>query len=148
MPTFEYECSTCQIEFEELLTQSDEVKQFSEEHPCPECHQMATRIKVSAVSFAFKAPAGQTAGSGVHGQSGVHDLDYPSVDKAVGRSAGKRWNSFNERKAKRDKVRKEAGTNAVTRVGDTVAPLDSGAASVRERAMNTFNTVKKSSDSE
>lgn len=146
MPTFEYACGDCEIEFEEHLTQSADVKQYSEAHPCPECKEMAPRIKVSAVSFAFKAPAGQTAGSGVHGQSGVHDLDYPSVDKAVGRSSGKRWSSFNERKAKRDKIRKEAGTNLVSRQGDSVVPLAPGAASVRERAMNTFNKVKKSSD--
>lgn len=145
MPTFEYSCDGCEIEFEEHLTQTDEVKLYSEAHPCPECKEMSSRIKVSAVSFTFKAPSGQTAGSGVHGQSGVHDLDYPSVDKAVGRSSGKRWNSFNERKAKRDQVRKESGTNSVSRVGDAVVPLDPGAASVRERAMNTFNHVKKSS---
>ena len=134
------------IEFEELLTQSDEVKQYSESYPCPECGEMAPRIKVSAVSFAFKAPAGQTAGSGVHGQSGVHDLDYPTVDKAVGRSASKRWGAFNARKAERDRIRKESGTNSVTRVGDTVAPLPSNAATIREKAMTTFNKAKKSSE--
>lgn len=143
MPTYEYACQACEVEFEELLTQSDEIQQFAKQHPCPQCGEPAPRI-ASAANFAFAAPARAAAGSGVHGQSGIHDLDYPSVDKAVGRSSAKRWDAFNQRKAERDKVRRESGTNAISVAGGRPAPIDKTVAAVREGALGTFNTVKKS----
>lgn len=142
MPIFEFRCEACNADFEELLIQSDDIRQFSQLHPCPTCRQPAPRI-ASAANFSFKAPPRQAAGSGVHGQSGVHDLDYPSADKAVGRSSSKRWEAANKRKAERDKVRKEAGTNLISVAGGKPEPVSTEAAKLRTMAMSTFNAVKK-----
>ena len=143
MPTFEYVCSACEVEFEEFLTQQEEIKNYTEWHPCPECHGRAERMKVSMVNFAFKAPVGQTQGSGVHGQSGVHDLDYPAVDKAVGRSSAAKWQRYGERKTARDKARKELGTNAVKQIDNIVMAADSGTLAVREQGIKTLNKAIK-----
>ena len=99
-------------------------------------------MKVSAVNFSFKAPAGQTSGSGVHGQSGVHDLDYPAVDKAVGRSAAKKWQYYGERKSARDKVRKDLGTNAITQIDNTIMAAEPATLAVREQGLKTLRKAK------
>jgi putative FmdB family regulatory protein len=145
MPTFEYRCLNCKVGFEELLISPDDVKQYKDSHPCPKCAELALRT-ASITNFAFKAPAGQTQGSGVHGQSGVHDLDYPALDKAVGRSSEHKWDVYNKRKAKRDQARKEAGTNfvATTADGKTV-PVDPKKLEIREKALTTFRQVKEAS---
>jgi putative FmdB family regulatory protein len=142
IPTFEYRCDACEVEFEELLIQQDEVREYTEWHPCPECKGRAERVKVSAVNFNFKAPAGRTQGSGVHGQSGVHDLDYPMVDKAVGRSAAKKWQYYGERKEARDKARRELQTNAVKQVDGTVTAADPQTLKFREQGLTTLRKAK------
>lgn len=140
MPTFEYTCEECGVLFEELLLQKDDIERYREQHPCPECGRMAPREKVSLVSFNFKAPSGQTQGSGVHGQSGVHDLDYPTLDKAIGRSSSVKWKHYNERKAERDKVRKEAGTNVMSTSPDGQSvPSDAATVQLRDQAYKTFS---------
>jgi putative FmdB family regulatory protein len=142
MPAFEYLCNKCEVEFEELLVQQDEIRLYTEWHPCPSCKGRAKRIKVSPINFAFKAPGGQTQGSGVHGQSGVHDLDYPNVDKAVGRSASKKWEYYNARKATRDKARRELGQNAVKQVDDVITAVDPQTAKLREQGLRTLRKAK------
>jgi putative FmdB family regulatory protein len=142
VPTYEYRCNRCDETFEELLLDSDDIKSYAREHPCPSCKQPALRVP-SAANFSFSAPARATAGSGVHGQSGSHDLDYPSLDKAVGRSASKKWTEYDERKAVRDKVRKEAGTNSVTVAGDTAVPSDSKVLDARAKGLRTWSRARK-----
>lgn len=134
---YEYYCDACECEFEELFTSSEESKTYFEWHPCPTCKDRAERIKISMVSFKF---------GGTPGNSGSHDLDYPVLDKAVGRSAETRWTGYNERKAKRDKIRKDAGTNSVsvTSSGDVI-PTDSGKLGLREKA---YKLLRKAKDSE
>lgn len=140
MPTFEYSCPTCEILFEELLLQRDEIEKYREWHPCPQCGERGDREAVSIMNFAFKAPSGQTQGSGVHGQSGVHDLDYPKLDKAIGRSASVKWQQYGQRKADRDKVRKEAGTNSLTTTPDgKPIPADQTTTYLRDKALRTFS---------
>lgn len=138
VPTFEYFCDECDALFEELLIQPDEVRQFSKEHPCPSCGEMAGRLEISVTNFSFRGPSGPVQGSGVHGQSGSHDLDYPTLDKAVGRSSEKKWAEFGKRKAVRDKVRREAGTNAISTAGGSPAPADPSVMKVRETGMKTW----------
>ena len=142
MPIFIYECRTCEVEFEEFIVHQEDTKKYSEHHPCPECKRRAKRIKVNSVSFSFKAPNGQTQGSGVHGQSGVHDLDYPSLDKAIGRSSTKKWEYYYDRKKARDKARRELGTNAVKQVDGVVTALDSQTADFREKGLKTLRKAK------
>ncbi len=144
MPTFEYSCDKCEILFEELLLKSSEIQEYRDWHPCPQCGGRADREKVSLTNFNFKAPGGPTQGSGVHGQSGIHDLDYPNLDKAVGRSSAVRWNRFNKIKKERDKIRKETGTNALAVGPDgKVKPLSSEVAKKREKVLSDFSKAKK-----
>jgi len=141
MPAYEYKCEPCNAQFEEILTQSEDVKKYSDWHPCPNCNGRAARI-VSAANFKF---AGGVRGtSGVHGQSGVHDLDYPQLDKAVGRSAEKKWQVYNQRAAEREKIRKETGAGALAVEGGVVKPANPENLKVREQALTTFKNVKDS----
>jgi putative FmdB family regulatory protein len=133
MPSFEYFCKDCKKIFEELLLQPGDAKKYEKQHPC-KCGRIAERV-LSKSNFAFKAPSGPTQGSGVHGQSGVHDLDYPALDKAVGRSADTKWGVYHERKAVRDKARAKFGTNAVKQVRDKITPLTKDQLAARESGM-------------
>ncbi len=142
MPIFEYRCE-CGSEFEELLTQAEDVKEYAKWHPCSGCGGKAVRLGISITNFKF---AGGVRGeSGVHGNSGVHDLDYPTLDKAVGRSSEKKWTRINADRAERARIRKESGTNALAKVDGKVAPVSSDVLRVREAAISTFEHVKKSS---
>lgn len=132
MPTFEYICETCESVFEEILIDPEEVEQYRGAHPC-QCGSIARRV-MSVTNFQFK---------GTPGNSGSHDLDYPMLDKAVGRSANRKWEEFHNEKEKRDKVRREAGQHAVTQVGDAVVPTSSDKLKLREHAINAFKKAKK-----
>ena len=145
MPIFEYYCEKCEIIFEDTLTLKSEIEEFRESHPCPQCNELAVRDKVTTLNFKFAAPPGPTAGTGVHGQSGVHDLDYPRLDKAVGRSADLKWANFSRQKAARDQIRRQAGTNSlsVDRSGQAT-PTDPALMKIREKSMTLFKKSQKS----
>jgi predicted nucleic acid-binding Zn ribbon protein len=132
LPTFEYCCNACEIVFEETFIDPDEAKQYQHAHPCCKCDAIARRI-ASTTNFQFK---------GTPGQSGAHDLDYPTLDKAVGRSSNQKWQEFNEEKEKRDKVRQESGQHAITQVGDQISPTPADKLKVREHAIRAFNEAK------
>ena len=112
MPTYDYKCNDCEISFEELLLSRDEINQYKDSHPCPSCKNLSPRNYVTAFGFAFKGSVRGT--SGVHGNSGVHDLDYPTLDKAVARSSEKKWDVIRERQDAINLVRRESNQNAVT----------------------------------
>ena len=145
MPIFEYRCEPCNAEFEEALTSQDDIKQYTASHPCPGCGQPAPRAGVSVTNFTFKG--GVRGESGVHGQSGVHDLDYPVLDKAIGRSAAKRWDRINREQAQRNKVRIETGSSAiaktVTKDSTTFAPASTESVRVREMGMARYLVEKR-----
>lgn len=141
MPTFEYYCKSCKIIFEELLLLPEDAKKYINSHPCKKCRKNADRIS-SAVNFNFKAPPGPTQGTGVHGQSGVHDLDYPVLDKAIGRSSEKKWGIYQQRKQLRDKIRREAGTNAIAQIGNKITPMTKQHLEVREKGLKLFKRAK------
>ena len=134
-PTFEYTCEACAIIFEETFIDPDEIKKYQHAHPCPQCPEVARRV-LSVSNFQFK---------GTPGQSGSHDLDYPTLDKAVGRSAAEKWGVINEEKAKRDKVRREAGQFAVTQVDGQIVPTSPEKLKIREHAIKIFNAAKSES---
>lgn len=137
MPNYLYYCNTCEVEFEELLIQSDEIKQYRDGgFPCPVCHSSSERIKVNTISFNFKG--------GTPGNSGSHDVDYPSLDKCIGRSADKKWQNINQRKEARDKIRKEAGTNAISQTPDGKdVPADPNVLKTREKAIKLYKKALK-----
>lgn len=139
MPNYLYNCKACEVEFEELLTQTDEIKKYFDWHPCPVCHERAERIRVNAVSFNFKG--------GIQGNSGSHDTDYPTLDKAVGRSAEKKWTTIYQRREARNKLRKQTGTNAISQTERGEAPASPNLMHAREQALNIFKNAKSKPDS-
>ena len=142
MPSFEYFCKKCQVVFEELFLLPDESKNYLHSYPCKKCKNQAERI-ISKSNFTFTAPPGKTHGTGVHGQSGVHDLDYPVLDKAVGRSAEKKWSIHNERQNKRNEVRKKYGNRAIASIGGKDIPMEKPQLDIREKAMRLYKKAKE-----
>jgi putative FmdB family regulatory protein len=145
VPIFEYRCEPCQAEFEEVLTSQDDIREYKDAHPCPGCGKMAPRAGISVTNFNF---AGGVRGeSGVHGQSGSHDLDYPTLDKAIGRSSAKRWERINREQAARDKVRKETGATSLSKVvsrsSTTFEPSSTESLKTREMGLARYLVEKR-----
>jgi len=137
MPQYEYACEECEVEFSELLLNKADSEKYLSSHPCPVCSNPAAR-KMSSFSFGFK---GSVRGlSGVHGNSGVHDLDYPSLDKAVARSSEAKWGNFRKQQLKTDKVRQETGSHALTEDSSgNLKPTDSRILDLRAKAINSIS---------
>ena len=104
MPKFEFECPYCNLHFERTLKQGEHPT-----HDCPKCGSDAPRIW-DGFAFGFADKPGA-----VPGNTGVHDKDYPTADKAVGRSAESRWEQYHERDKVKKAVRKEGKTPAIAR---------------------------------
>lgn len=130
MPVYEYNCDRCSIQFEQLLHLSDEVKQYKDGYPCPQCGEIAPRAGISITNFNFKG--------GTPGNSGVHDIDYPVLDKAVGRSSDKRWSKIRKKHKEIQRIKKETGAEALTKSGDTYVPTDKSVLKIREIGLKTY----------
>jgi hypothetical protein len=59
---------------------------------------------------------GFSAGGSAPANSGVHDQDYPSADKIVGRSADERWATYRARDKVKNQVREVGGSPALERI--------------------------------
>jgi len=103
MPKYSFECSECNIRFERNLKAGNHVN-----HECPECQGHAPLV-VSDFGFAF------AEGGSASANSGVHDQDYPTADKVVGRSAEKRWEHIEKREEVKKEARKQGETHALIR---------------------------------
>ncbi len=130
--------------FEELHISIADTKKYEKEHPCPACHAPCKRIP-SASNFAFKGPAGSDPSSG-RSSSGSHDLDYPSLDKAIGRSANRRWKDYGLKKEARDQVRRQAGSVAIMETKDGPRPADEATVKGREAGLKMFKAAKKAAE--
>lgn len=104
MPRFEFECPYCNVRFERSLKMGDHPS-----HPCPKCECDAPRVW-NGFAFGF----GETPGAAT-GNTGVHDKDYPTADKAVGRSAEARWGEYTARAKVKEQAREQGGTHALMR---------------------------------
>lgn len=135
MPTYEYACEDCELLFEELFLSMSEARENAESFPCKACGNAAPRVP-SATNFKFGASAMP------QGNSGSHDVDYPTLDKAVGRSSAQRWQKYGQRKAERDQARKAAGTNAITMEGDRAVAASPKRLEVREKAMKLIKKAQ------
>jgi putative FmdB family regulatory protein len=93
MPVYKYLCKSCGLEFDKLVSVSDAKK----ESDCISCSGKANKMITSA-NFNFKSKQEQ-------GSTGIHDIDYPNVDKAVGRSAETKWIDFRDRREVADQAR-------------------------------------------
>lgn len=117
------------------------MKKFFKSHPCKLCGRASARVP-SATNFQFKGVADGDPTR--QGNSGSHDLDYPSLDKAIGRSANRKWKEYDAKKAVRDQARKQFGTNAVSVGPDgSIAPADQKTLESREKALKLFKRAKK-----
>jgi putative FmdB family regulatory protein len=135
MPVFEYTCSKCGYEFEELHLSSKAAEKHKTRFPCPECGRPAIRIP-SATNFSFVETT--------PGNSGVHQHDYPDADRAVGSSAEKKWAKYYQEQDEKNKARKKHKTNALKKVGDEYVPLSKNELKVRDTALKTFKKADKS----
>lgn len=104
MPKYAFHCQLCETRFERTLKMGEHPT-----HECPGCKEEAPRL---FTGFGF----GFAAGNGATANSGVHDHDYPSADKVVGRSAEERWSMYREREKVKKKVRDQGGSSALLRV--------------------------------
>lgn len=109
MPKYQFSCQMCgNLKFERTLKLGEHPT-----HECPSCKEEAPRI-LSGSGFGFSfAPGGKDPAN-----SGVHDHDYPSADKIVGRSAQNRWSTYVERDKVKKKVR-QAGAPQLIRTDAT-----------------------------
>jgi putative FmdB family regulatory protein len=105
MPKYAFECQECHVRFERTLKMGEHTT-----HPCPSCDDEAPRLfTAEGFGFAFDKGAGAPA------NSGVHDLDYPTADKAVGRSADERWSLLDDRRKVKETARAQGNTQALIR---------------------------------
>jgi putative FmdB family regulatory protein len=141
MPVYEYKCEPCAIEFEEMLLHREEIASYADWHPCPSCGQRSERNRVAMFGFSFKGDVRGT--SGVHGNSGVHDLDYPTLDKAVARSADKRWQKFSSQQSEMVRLRRESGNHAITYNDGKFESTSSDHLQKRSDLLSKLSTPKK-----
>lgn len=135
MPKYVFDCQECSTRFERTLKMGEHPT-----HACPGCKEEAPRLFTGfAHTFA--------AGSGPAANSGVHDHDYPTADKIVGRSAEERWAEYRERDKIKKQVREAGGTGALVRAdGDGFVEYDamtSGAKTARGNLVDYAVTVEK-----
>jgi len=98
MPVYKFACGECDLEFDRLISREESKGPIS----CINCGSDAKKI-IGNVNFNFSSTRKQ-------GETGVHDIDYPVIDKAVGRSSEKRWGNFEERRSAEDSARSNLDT--------------------------------------
>lgn len=103
MPKYEFECPECTLRFERNLKVGAHTT-----HTCPSCKDPAP-VRLTGFGFSF------TTNEGAQANSGVHDHDYPTADKAVGRSAAIRWEHIQARNKVKQAARAQGGTPALIR---------------------------------
>jgi putative FmdB family regulatory protein len=135
MPIFKYTCKNCNLSFDKLLPKIGGEPQTE----CINCGKMADK-QVSVSNFEF---------SGKTGNSGVHDLDYPGIDKAVGRSAEKRWTAMKDRQKVAVSAIDEYKTNKLAKVPvaedeHTYIGLNKNGVESREKSFKTYHNALKS----
>ena len=139
MPRYVFECQTeeCNTRFEKMLKMGDWPT-----YPCPSCKEVAPRcLQGEGISFGFQVEPAK------EGNSGVHKEDYPTADQAVGRSASRRWESYQARKKVKDGVRQQGGTHAlIRRDGGTFVEYEGmtkeGLDDRKTRAKTTFAALR------
>lgn len=95
MPIFEYKCD-CKLVHEHIALSAQNTP---DTHTCPRCGAQAKKRDFpSSISL------------------NRSDMDNPTMDLAVGKSATERWDTIHKRDEVKDKVRQESGQQGVTLV--------------------------------
>ena len=136
MPKYEFECQTCNLLFSRNLAMGE----YSV-YECPKCNCDAPRVWDG---FAVKFDSGDKP----QGTTGVHSEDYPTADKAVGKSAEKRWVEIGERDKVKNEARKKGGTHALIRHSgknyiDYEPMTETGRAARRKLAKHTVEKLSQ-----
>ena len=92
MPTYDYQCQGCGVYHEIICSMSAR----QDEIECPLCHATAEQVILSA-------PGVLTGG-----------MSNMTQDVAIGKDAEQRWSGIHERRAIRDKIRRDMGTKNLT----------------------------------
>lgn len=95
MPIYDYQCQSCSVYHEIYALMGDRKDTIQ----CPRCNGVAEQVILSA-------PGLITSG-----------MTNVTQDVAIGRDANARWERIHEKKAKRDKVRRESGKQHITSTG-------------------------------
>jgi putative FmdB family regulatory protein len=137
MPNYEFECQECNTRFTRNLKMAEHAI-----HPCPKCEAEAPRLWEGFGGHKF-----ESNGSSAVANTGVHTEDYPTADRAVGRSADDRREVMEARDKVKNEVRGKAGTHALIRTqgeGYTeYTPMtDKGREARRKTAWEALDTLK------
>jgi putative FmdB family regulatory protein len=92
VPTYDYQCQSCSVVHEHIQSIH---KRLPETLSCPRCGKDSELVILVAPGIATSSMQNMTQ------------------DVAIGKDADKRWNSIIEKKAKRDKIRKESGKSGL-----------------------------------
>jgi len=95
MPTYDYQCQSC-AKYHEVICS---ISSREDEIECPLCHGVAEQVILSAPGVLTGNMSNQTQ------------------DVAIGKNANQRWEAIYEKKAMRDKARKESGVQSITATG-------------------------------
>ncbi len=137
MPKYTFHCQQdrCNLRFSRTLKMG-----VWPTHKCPTCKEEAPRL-YEDFGFAFQAGAGAP-----NANTGVHDQDYPSADKIIGRSAESRWTEFKARQKVKDQVRAAGGGALLRRDGPGYVEYDAmtdNAKKAREKTVDYAVDVEK-----
>jgi putative FmdB family regulatory protein len=103
MATYDYQCQTCGAVHEHIQSVH---KDLPETLPCPRCGKGSEHV-------ILVAPGVATSG-----------MQHMTQDVAIGKDADQRWSRIHEKKAERDKIRRESGKDGLTYTKDGFKPHD------------------------
>ena len=91
MPLYDYQCQACGVYHEVYALMNDR----KDEIECPRCKGVAEQVIIGAPGIL------------------TSNMSNKTQDVAIGTDADKRWQRIFDRKAERDKVRKESGKKGI-----------------------------------
>jgi putative FmdB family regulatory protein len=97
MATYDFQCQACGAVQEHIQSVH---KDLPETLPCPRCGKDAEHV-------ILVAPGVATSG-----------MQHMTQDVAIGKDADQRWSRIHEKKAERDKIRRESGKSGLTYTKD------------------------------
>lgn len=95
MPRYDYQCQSCATYHEVICS----INARQDQIECPRCHGVAEQVILTAPGVLTGNMSNQTQ------------------DVAIGKNANQKWEAIHEKKAMRDKARKESGVQSITATG-------------------------------
>ena len=134
MPFYEFKCQKCSLRFEKSLSIKDDHSKVV----CLSCSGATQKLPPKNVGTSMKEPTHMAK----------------DIDKAVGADSEKRWMEYEDRKNIKEKVRKEFGTQRLSKDPDgnytpvavTVdgkAVSEESAVNIRKQMYKEYDTIRK-----